>query len=112
MTDAPTSRNETYVIVGAGHAAGQLAASLRQQGFEGKIVLVGEEAQLPYQRPPLSKKYLSGEFGLERVYFKPPDFYEAATVETRLGTRVTGIDRDAKTLSLQGGETLATTSWH
>lgn len=106
MTDAATSPNETYVIVGAGHAAGQLAASLRQEGFEGKIVLVGEEAQLPYQRPPLSKKYLSGEFGLERVYFKPPDFYEAAKVETRLATRVTSIDRAAKTLTLENGETL------
>ncbi len=106
MTDAATSPNETYVIVGAGHAAGQLAASLRQEGFEGKIVLVGEEAQLPYQRPPLSKKYLSGEFGLERVYFKPPDFYDAAKVETRLATRVTRIDRDAKTLTLESGDTL------
>ncbi len=106
MTDAATSLNETYVIVGAGHAAGQLAASLRQEGFEGKIVLVGEEAQLPYQRPPLSKKYLSGEFGLERVYFKPPDFYDAARVETRLATRVTSIDRAAKTLTLENGDTL------
>lgn len=107
MTQTSSLQTETYVIVGAGHAAGQLAASLRQNGFEGRIVLIGEEAQLPYQRPPLSKKYLSGEFGLDRVYFKPPAFYEDAKVETRLGERVTSIDRAAKTLTLEGGETLA-----
>lgn len=111
MTETSSSQNETpnatYAIVGAGHAAGQLAASLRQFGFEGRIVLIGEEAQLPYQRPPLSKKYLSGEFGLDRVYFKPPAFYEDANVETRLGVRVTSIDRAAKTLALDTGETLA-----
>lgn len=106
MTQTEASQNETHVIVGAGHAAGQLAASLRQNGFEGRIVLIGEEAQLPYQRPPLSKKYLSGEFDLDRVYFKPPNFYEEAKVETRLGTKVTSIDRGAKTVTLEGGETL------
>lgn len=107
MAETAASENETWVIAGAGHAAGQLAASLRQSGFEGRIVMIGEEKQLPYQRPPLSKKYLSGEFGLDRVTFKPPNFYEEAKVETRLGTRITNIDRAAKTLTLEGGETLS-----
>ncbi|MFV2091104.1 MAG: FAD-dependent oxidoreductase, partial [Pseudomonadales bacterium] len=56
------------VIVGAGHAAGQAAASLRQGGFEDEIVIIGDETHIPYQRPPLSKQYLSGEQGIERVY--------------------------------------------
>jgi 3-phenylpropionate/trans-cinnamate dioxygenase ferredoxin reductase subunit len=107
MTETSSPQNQTFVIVGAGHAAGQLAASLRQRGFEGRIVMIGEEAQLPYQRPPLSKKYLSGEIGLDRVYFKPPAFYKEAKVETRLGTRVASIDRAAKTVALEGGEVLA-----
>lgn len=110
MTDAPETGNfsdQTFVIVGAGHAAGQLCASLRQEGFDGRIVLIGEEEQLPYQRPPLSKKYLSGEFGLDRVYFKPPAFYEDANVETRLGVTVTRLDKSAKTVELSDGETIA-----
>ena len=54
------------VIVGAGHAAGQAAASMRQEGHEGEIVIIGDEPHIPYQRPPLSKQYLSGEQGIER----------------------------------------------
>jgi 3-phenylpropionate/trans-cinnamate dioxygenase ferredoxin reductase component len=102
----PTS-DQTHIIVGAGHAAGQLAASLRQEGFEGRIVMVGEEDHLPYQRPPLSKKYLSGEFGLDRVMFKPPAFYEDAKVETRLGVTAINLDTKSKTLALSDGTSLS-----
>ena len=106
-TSSESSDDQTFVILGAGHAAGQLATSLRQEGFTGRLVLIGEEAQLPYQRPPLSKKYLSGEFGLDRVYFKPPAFYEEANVETHLGTTATAIDREKKTVTLSDGQTFS-----
>jgi 3-phenylpropionate/trans-cinnamate dioxygenase ferredoxin reductase component len=99
--------SETIVIVGAGHAAGQLVTTLRQQQFGGRIVLLGEEPYLPYQRPPLSKKYLAGEMPPERLYVKPATFFEAAKVDLRLGTRVLAIDREHRTVSLAGGDTLS-----
>ena len=76
---------ETYVIAGAGHAAGQIAQSLRSSAcdFTGRLIMIGEEPYLPYQRPPLSKQFLAGEIGLDRVYFKPPAFYEKFNVDSR-----------------------------
>ncbi len=97
---------ETFVIVGAGQAAAQAITSLRQEGFAGRIVLVGDEAYVPYQRPPLSKKFLSGELGLERVYIKPEEFFGELDVELRLGRRVTRLDREKKEIELEGGERL------
>ena len=67
--------NETVLIVGAGQAAAQTAASLRQGGFEGAITIVGDEPSLPYQRPPLSKAYLKGDLEHERLYFKNAEWY-------------------------------------
>lgn len=99
--------SETFVIIGAGHAAGQAAASLRQNGFEGRIVLIGEEPYIPYQRPPLSKKFLSGELEIERLYFKPPEFYEQANIEIRLKARGDVLDAGNKTVTLEDGETIA-----
>ncbi len=93
------------IIVGAGHAAGQLVASLRLEGFEGSIRVIGDEPYPPYQRPPLSKQYLSGEMELEQVYFKPLEFYETAKAELSLGVRVECIDRAAKTIELSDGTT-------
>jgi len=89
---------ETVVIAGAGHAAGQVVASLRQKKFAGRIVLIGEESWLPYQRPPLSKKFLAGALSAERLYFKPASFYDNPDIEVHLGTRITAIDRDACTV--------------
>ena len=63
------------VIIGAGQAAGQAAASLRQGKYEGSITILGNETQPPYQRPPLSKQYLSGELGMDRVMVRPEKFY-------------------------------------
>ena len=99
---------ETYVIVGAGHAAGQVAQSLRSSacGFTGRLVMIGEEACLPYQRPPLSKKFLAGELDLDRVYFKPPAFYEKFNIETMLNNRADSIDRAAKRVSLSDGRSI------
>ena len=95
------------VIVGAGHAAGQLLATLRQQGFGGRVTVIGDEPYQPYQRPPLSKKYLSGELPVERLNFKPPAFYEAIDVEFVLETRVDAIDRSAAEVALENGRRLA-----
>lgn len=92
-----------FVIVGAGHASAQLCESLRKGGFAGRIVLIGEETWLPYQRPPLSKAYLLGDFARERLFVKPESFYEENRIELRLGAPVTAIDRVAKTVAA-GGE--------
>jgi 3-phenylpropionate/trans-cinnamate dioxygenase ferredoxin reductase subunit len=95
---------ETVVIAGAGHAAGQVVASLRQKKFAGRIVLIGEEPWLPYQRPPLSKKFLAGELSAERLYFKPESFYDDPDIEVCLGTRITEIDRDNCSVTSVEGE--------
>ncbi|MFT5393835.1 MAG: 3-phenylpropionate/trans-cinnamate dioxygenase ferredoxin reductase subunit [Gammaproteobacteria bacterium] len=94
---------DRIVIVGGGQAAGQAAASLRQEGFEGELVLFCDESRLPYQRPPLSKQYLSGEIGVERVQLRPEKFYADNNVTLRLGERVVGIEPDKHTIELEGG---------
>jgi 3-phenylpropionate/trans-cinnamate dioxygenase ferredoxin reductase subunit len=91
------------VIAGAGHAAGQVVASLRQKKFAGEIVLIGEEKWLPYQRPPLSKKFLAGEMPAERLYIKPPGFYVDPAITSRLDTRIDRIDREQRALDLADG---------
>jgi len=94
------------VIVGAGHAAGQLFASLLQEGFKGDVTVIGEEPYLPYQRPPLSKKFLAGEMELDRLYVRPPAFYDKAGAGLMLGTRVAAIDRTARTVVTAAGTTV------
>ncbi len=95
------------VIAGAGHAAGQVVATLKQKQFTGDIVLVGEESYLPYQRPPLSKKFLAGEMDAERLHFKPASFYEDPNIELRLNTRIASIDLSAKKLATASDDTIA-----
>ncbi len=95
------------IIVGAGQAGGQAAVSLRLMGHEGPILLIGDETHVPYERPPLSKAFLAGAHGHERLYLKRPDYYEQHGIELRLGTRVAAIDRAAKTVRLDSQETLA-----
>lgn len=95
------------VIAGAGHAAGQIITSLRQQKFAGQIVLVGNEPYLPYQRPPLSKKFLAGEMPAERLYVKPESFYDDPQIDLRLETTVTAIDCAARTLKIQDGDDIS-----
>lgn len=94
------------VVVGAGQAGASLVAKLRAVGFEGEITLIGAEKVPPYQRPPLSKAYLLGEMAEERLYLRPADFYADQNITLRLDTRVTGIDRAAKTIVLSDGEVL------
>lgn len=91
---------ETFIIVGAGQAGGQAAATLRERGFAGRIVLLGEEPVVPYQRPPLSKKFLAGELPVERTYLRPASFYQQHGIELKLGIRAEGIDRSARTVDL------------
>lgn len=95
------------VIVGAGQGAGQAAASFRQDGYEGNIIILGDEAFPPYQRPPLSKQYLSGELPLERVFVRPAKFYEERNIDLRTNTRVESINTAAKTVTTANGEAIA-----
>ncbi len=100
MTDGPV------IIVGAGHAGYQVAASLRQAGFAGRIGLVNDEAHLPYQRPPLSKAYIKGTAGPESLMFRPVKFYQDQRIELIAG-RAVSIDRSGRKVLLASGETLA-----
>ena len=95
------------VIIGAGQAAAQACVSLRQFGFEGSIDLVGDEAALPYQRPPLSKAYMKGEFEHERLYFKPAAWYEDQNIKLHLSTSAASLDVAQQSVSLDSGETLS-----
>ncbi|MEO1659887.1 MAG: FAD-dependent oxidoreductase [Pseudomonadota bacterium] len=101
------SGSKRIVIVGGGQAAAQACASLRLFGFSGEITLIGEEAALPYQRPPLSKAYMKGELAEERLYFKPAAWYEDQKIDTVLSVRATGIDRSAQTVALEHGGSVA-----
>lgn len=95
------------VILGAGHAGGSAAAFLRQYGFEGSITLVGEEPIAPYQRPPLSKAWLKGEAGEEELKLKDDGWYAENGCRLLLGVTAEAIDRQAKTVALSSGESLA-----
>jgi len=95
--------SNNVVIVGAGHASGQVVATLRQKKFDGNICLIGEESYLPYQRPPLSKKYLAGELPAERLHFKADVFYDEPNIDVHLNTTVEHIDRSQKTVRSDTG---------
>ncbi len=90
----------SIVIVGAGQAGASAAAKLRQLGFDGSIDLIGNEPELPYQRPPLSKKYLTGELDAERLLLHPHAFYAERNITLHLGTTITDIDRDRSVIRL------------
>lgn len=95
------------VILGAGHAGGSAAAFLRQYGFAGPIVLVGDEHVAPYQRPPLSKAWLKGEADEDELMLKDESWYAENGCRLLLGVRAETIDRAAKTVSLSNGESVA-----
>jgi 3-phenylpropionate/trans-cinnamate dioxygenase ferredoxin reductase component len=97
----------TFVIVGAGLAGGGAAATLREEGFDGRVVLIGAERQPPYERPPLSKEYLRGESSFERALVQPPGFYDENGIETRFGVRATRVDAAEKVVELDDGERVA-----
>ena len=92
-----------YVIVGASLAGAKAAGTLRQEGFDGPVVLIGEETERPYERPPLSKDYLLGQADRETIYVHPLAGYAEHDVDLKLGTRVTGIDPAAHEVRLADG---------
>ena len=95
------------VILGAGQAGFQTAASLREAGYAGPVTLVGEEPTLPYQRPPLSKAYLAGKTDAEGLLLRPPAYLDEHRIAHRTGAKATRIDRAAKILEFEGGDGLA-----
>lgn len=95
---------ERIVIVGAGHAAGQIVATLRQKKFAGNITLLGDEAWYPYQRPPLSKKFLAGELPADRLYVKPQSFYADRNIDVQLETEVTSINPESRSVQCNSGQ--------
>ena len=97
---------QKIVIIGAGQAGAAMAAKLRALGHDGPLTLVGEEPLLPYQRPPLSKKYLLGELSIERLFLRQSGFYTDQGIEVRTSARATGIDPRARRIVLSDGPAL------
>ena len=93
------------VIVGAGHGGAQAAVALRQQGFTGRIAVIGDEPELPYERPPLSKDYLAGEKEFSRLLIRPDSFWAERNVTMLLSRRVVMLDPAGQTLTTANGET-------
>ena len=102
-----TEASSIAIIIGAGHAGGELAIALRNEGWVGRILLLGEEAHLPYHRPPLSKAYLAGSVEKSSLSIRPQAAYDKAAVEFLGGVRVTRIDRANRRLELADGQQLA-----
>ena len=102
MTDTSVT-----LIIGASHAGVQAAVSLRQGGYEGRVILIGDEVDLPYHRPPLSKDYLSGGKSLGEILLRPAASYADADIELKLAARITSLNPAEKTITSQDGETLA-----
>ncbi|MGZ8578954.1 MAG: NAD(P)/FAD-dependent oxidoreductase, partial [Actinomycetota bacterium] len=98
--------DQTFVIVGASLAGGSAAATLRDEGFGGRLVLIGDESVPPYERPGLSKGYLRGEESLEDLFVREADHWEAHGVEARFGERVHRVDPRAGEVVLTGGQTI------
>lgn len=97
---------ETFVLVGGGYSGSRAADCLRQEGFEGRIILVGEEQHLPYSRPPLCKKALTSDIGIDRLPLRARAFYDRSKIELVLGQAVTEVDRHARRLRLADGNSI------
>ncbi len=98
---------DTFIVAGGGLAGAKAVESLREQGFEGRLILIGDEPERPYERPPLSKDYLRGEAERETIYVHPEPYYAEHDVELRLGRRATALDAAAGELELDDGERLS-----
>jgi 3-phenylpropionate/trans-cinnamate dioxygenase ferredoxin reductase subunit len=99
-----SDREVDFLLVGGGMASAQCASELRRRGAEGSILLVGREPEPPYERPPISKEYLRGEAGREDAHVNGVSWYEENGVELLTGTNVMGLDLEARTAKIQGGE--------
>ena len=102
-SDMPSSPT---VIAGAGHAGVQAAASLREDGFDGEIVLLSDEGDLPYQRPPLSKAFLKGDMDIHGLPLRGEAYFHDQRIDLRLGLRATRIDRAARRVETSDGKTI------
>ncbi|MEC3975423.1 NAD(P)/FAD-dependent oxidoreductase [Amycolatopsis sp. H20-H5] len=100
-----TSEHPTVLVVGAGQSGFQAAASLRDKGFTGRVVLIGDEPGVPYQRPPLSKAYLSGTAGPDQLRLRPEEFFAGKDIELLAG-RVAELDREGARVTMADGTTL------
>jgi len=98
--------DQTFVIIGASLAGAKAAETLREEGFAGRLVLIGAEDERPYERPQLSKEYLRGEAGRDKVYVHDERFYETHDIELRRGCRAQDLDASARELTLDDGERL------
>src|SRR6185369_4108910 len=99
----PGTDRGPIVIVGAGQAGVALAAKLRALGYDERLMMIGAEPVGPYQRPPLSKKYVSGELALDRLLIRPPSWYAEQNIELRLSTAVAAISRADRSVRLTDG---------
>ncbi|MEH0431955.1 NAD(P)/FAD-dependent oxidoreductase [Streptomyces turgidiscabies] len=97
------SANDACVIVGASLAGAKAAQALREEGFDGPLVLIGDERERPYERPPLSKGYLTGKDAREQIYVHPPQWYDEHDVDLRLGIAVTAVDPASREVTLADG---------
>src|SRR5215468_7426769 len=100
------NEGDGIVIVGGGLAGGNAAATLREEGFPGRVVLIAREPGVPFGRPPLSKTYLRSEEDLDGWYVKPADWYEEHEVERLSGPTVAAVDAAAHTVMLDSGQAL------
>ncbi|MDX5985099.1 NAD(P)/FAD-dependent oxidoreductase [Sphingomonas echinoides] len=106
MDASDAQQHFDVIIVGAGHGGAQAAAALRQRGFAGTIAMIGEEPELPYERPPLSKEYLARDKPFERLLIRQPAFWTEKNVTMRLGERVEAVDPGARAIVLADGTPL------
>ena len=111
-TDQPSMHppsSQTYVIVGASLAGAKAAETLRAEGFPGRVILIGADSERPYERPPLSKGYLTGSDERETIFVHPSGWYDEHDVELRLATRVTALDLTGREITIEGGGRVAYT---
>src|SRR5271157_5546879 len=99
-------KSDGVVIVGAGQAGFQVAVSLRAEGYDGPIALIGDEPNLPYQRPPLSKGFMAGKQDIEATALRPLAFYQSHRIDLVTGEKVTEIDRAMRSVCLSSGRRL------
>jgi 3-phenylpropionate/trans-cinnamate dioxygenase ferredoxin reductase subunit len=97
----------TFILLGGGLASATAASTLRAEGFDGRVIIVGDETHVPYSRPPLSKDVLRGEKSPERTWLRPPAWYESKDIELQLGVRAVAVDPRAHTVELADGTRLA-----